>query len=123
MPACGSVLRDRAARTSNSTNLFPEEFNEIDPEHSVYDEKRVLDEWVVRATNSITNQFKKTGINDCIGRKFNAITGALIGQDHSSTIWILIRTVIDVAWVNADVVPGQPGDQSPLRRDCPTFHM
>src|SRR5947207_4776019 len=49
-------------------------------EHSVHDAKGLPDERVVRATNSITIQFEKTGINDCLGRKFNAITGALISQ-------------------------------------------
>ncbi len=82
----------------------------IDLEHGIHDAKGVPDERIVRATNSITNQLEKTGINDCLGRKFNAITGALISQDHRSTIWILVRTVINVAWVNTDVVPGQPGD-------------
>src|SRR4029077_15351762 len=65
----------------------------IDLEHSVHDAKGVPDEWVVRATNSITNQFEKTGIDDSLGRKFNAIAGALIGQDYGSTIWILVRTM------------------------------
>jgi len=82
----------------------------IDLEHSVHDAKGVPDERVVRATNSITNQFEKTRINDSLGRKFKAITGALISQDHRSTIWILVRTVIDIAWINADVVPSQAGD-------------
>ena len=82
----------------------------IDLEHSVHDAKGVTDERVVRATNSITNQFEKTGIHDCVGRKFNAITGPLIYQDHCSTIWILVRTVLNIAWVNTDVVPRQPGD-------------
>src|SRR5207247_10693769 len=54
----------------------------IDLEHSVHDAKGVTDERVVRATNSITNQFEKTGIHDCVGRKFNAITGPLIYQDQ-----------------------------------------
>src|SRR5438034_11258492 len=44
----------------------------IDLEHSVHNAKGVEDDRVVRATNPITNQFEKTAIHDCIGRKFNA---------------------------------------------------
>src|SRR5437879_1116029 len=83
----------------------------IDFEHVVHEAKGVVDERGVRAANSITNQFEKTGIDDCVGRKFRAITGALICQDYRSTIWIFVGTVIDVAGIDTDVVPGYSGDQ------------
>src|SRR4029450_3326000 len=58
----------------------------LDLEHSIDDSQRILDEWIVRAANSITNEFEKTRINDCLGRKFILITGALIRQHQGSTI-------------------------------------
>src|ERR1700674_4672165 len=76
--------------------------------------------WV---TNSITNQFEKACINDRVGGERNAIAGALIRQHQCSTIGILIRTVMDVSRVDADVMPGHTWDQSSLRRHRPTFDM
>src|SRR5438034_10513021 len=86
----------------------------IDLEHSVHDAKGVTDERVVRATNSITNHFEKTGIHDCVGRKFNAMTGPLVYQDDCSTISILVRTALTIACVTTELAPRTPGDLSPL---------
>src|SRR5262245_20597485 len=77
----------------------------------------------MRAANSITDEFEEACVNDCFGRKFIPITGSLIRQDQCSTIGIFVCALTDVAWVDADVMPGQAGNQSPLRCDRPTFDM
>src|SRR5262245_33069422 len=92
-------------------------------EHSIDDSQLILDERIVRAANSITNEFQKTRINDCLGRKFIAITGALIRQGQGSTIGIFVCAMTNFAWVDSYVVPRQSRNQGALRCDRPTFNM
>src|SRR5690349_20904482 len=70
----------------------------------------VPDQGIMRVTNSITNQFEKAGIHDIFGRIFVTIARALIGQHQCSTIGILVNTLSNVAWVDANVMSRYSGN-------------
>ena len=77
----------------------------------------------MRVTNSVTNQFEETGINNCVGRKFKTIAWTPVGQDERPAIGIFVCATMDFTGIDADVVPGYSRDQSPSRRDRPELDI
>src|SRR5262249_28085816 len=77
----------------------------LDFQHRIDDTKRVLNNGIVSAPNSITDEFQEPRVDNCIGRKFKTISRTLVCQDQGSAIGIFVHTTIDDAWIDADVVP------------------
>jgi hypothetical protein len=62
-------------------------------EHRIDNPKRVLNNRIICAANTVTNQFEKTGIDDLFGRKFNPRAGRLIREDQRPVIWISLENL------------------------------
>src|ERR1043166_750092 len=75
----------------------------------INDAQRILNDWIVCAANTVTDQFEKTRIDDLFSGKFNARARGSIRQYQRAAIWVLIRTVDRAGRIHAHVVPCYAG--------------
>src|SRR6266850_5014017 len=77
----------------------------INLKHSINHSKRILNDRIVRAADAITNQFKKTSVDNLFRGKLSARARRLICEYQRPVIGVLIRTVNCSAGIHADIMP------------------
>src|SRR5690242_9325747 len=93
-------------------------------ENAVHHLKRIFDQRVVRGPYSVANQFKKPRINDFPGWKLHVLSRRLIADSKRPEVRVFDRLrIIDIHWINPNVVLRNISGQSTLCRYCPSFDV
>src|SRR5690349_11671679 len=95
----------------------------VDLEHRIDNTQRVFDKRIVRAADSIPNEFQEPRINDFLCRKLNLITGTLVCNHDRRAVGVFINTTMNLAWIETDVVTPNFRNQCSLICRRPTLNM
>src|SRR6476620_7905711 len=102
------------ARTVRSNNL----------ENGVHNTERVFHQRVSRGSYAVANQFQKSGVDHFFRGKVDAFARSPVVDCYNPTVGICERfEIIDVDWIDPNIVFGDSPNQRALRRNRPSLYV
>src|SRR5579871_1862462 len=92
-------------------------------QHGIHHAERVLDNRIVCATDSVTDEFEKPCVNDLIRREFIASAWRLVGKYQGAAIRVLIGAIERTRGIHTDVVSPDFRHQGSFGRYRPGLYM